>query len=202
MSLVRSPGSRTDDGHCDRIHSSLIAVHRFDNGYVGKQNIVQSSDSKESMKAWVGALAAAITEALLKMAFNTIQSISQLSSFFMLALWCPWSWGRASALQSWSPEFESRERVLTLGFFIGPHIRHEYWCSYQEAESREISRSCWNLFLNRCKINMFKLKLCLLIFLRFSPRDVKSRHYEVNMPIKTSLFVLWMSACLSGNSMY
>ena len=26
-------------------------------------------------------------------------------------------------------------------------------------ESREISRSCKNLFLNRCKINMFKLKL-------------------------------------------
>ena len=35
-------------------------------------------------------------------------------------------------------------------FFIGPHIRHEYWCSSQEAESREISISCKNLFLNRC----------------------------------------------------
>ena len=44
-------------------------------------------------------------------------------------------------------------------FFIGPHIRREYWCSSQEAESREISISCKNLFLNRCKINMFKLKL-------------------------------------------
>ena len=43
-------------------------------------------------------------------------------------------------------------------FFIGPHIRREYWCSSQEAESREISISCKNLFLNRCKINMFKLK--------------------------------------------
>ena len=42
-------------------------------------------------------------------------------------------------------------------FFIGPHIRREYWCSSQEAESREISISCKNLFLNRCKINMFKL---------------------------------------------
>ena len=31
--------------------------------------------------------------------------------------------------------------------------------SSQEAESREISISCWNLFLNHCKINMFKLKL-------------------------------------------
>ena len=48
--------------------------------------------------------------------------------------------------------------VSTLGFFIGPHIRHEYWCSSQEAESREISKSCKNLFLNRCKINMFKKK--------------------------------------------
>ena len=72
-------------------------------------------------------------------------------------LWCPWSWGRASALQSWGPEFESQELVSTLRFFSGPHIRHEYWCSSQEAESREISISCKNLFLNRCKINMFKL---------------------------------------------
>ena len=44
-------------------------------------------------------------------------------------------------------------------FFIGPHIRREYWCSSQEAESREISISCKNLFLNRCKINMFKVKI-------------------------------------------
>ena len=42
-------------------------------------------------------------------------------------------------------------------FFICPHIWPEYWCSSQEAESREISISCKNLFLNRCKINMFKL---------------------------------------------
>ena len=44
-------------------------------------------------------------------------------------------------------------------FFIGPHIQREYWCSSQEAESREISISYKNLFLNRCKINTFKLKL-------------------------------------------
>ena len=44
-------------------------------------------------------------------------------------------------------------------FFIGPHILREYWCSSQEAESTEISISCKNLFLNRCKINMFKLKI-------------------------------------------
>ena len=46
-------------------------------------------------------------------------------------------------------------------FFIGPHIRREYWCSSpEEAASREVSISCKNLFLNRCKINMFKLNLC------------------------------------------
>ena len=28
-----------DDGHCDRIHFSLFAVHCFDNGYVGKQSM-------------------------------------------------------------------------------------------------------------------------------------------------------------------
>ena len=39
-----------------------------------------------------------------------------------------------------------------------PVIGPEYWCSSQEAEPREISISCKNLFLNRCKINMFKLK--------------------------------------------
>ena len=38
------PGSaniflRTDDIHCIRIHSSLTAVHCFDNGYVGKQPV-------------------------------------------------------------------------------------------------------------------------------------------------------------------
>ena len=43
-------------------------------------------------------------------------------------------------------------------FFIGPYIRRKYWCSSQEAESREISVSCKNLFLNQYRINMFKLK--------------------------------------------
>ena len=85
---------------------------------------------------------------------------TSLSYMINIATWCPWSWGRASALQSWDPKFESREWVSTLGFFIGPHIRREYWCSSQEAESREISISCKNLFLSRCKINMFKLKYC------------------------------------------
>ena len=29
----------TDDSHCNRIHSSLITVHCFNNGYVGKQPV-------------------------------------------------------------------------------------------------------------------------------------------------------------------
>ena len=42
MSLVQSPARpifllRTYDSHCDRIHSSLAAVHCFDNGYVKKR---------------------------------------------------------------------------------------------------------------------------------------------------------------------
>ena len=47
---------------------------------------------------------------------------------------------------------------VNLGIFIGPHIRPEYLCSSQEAESREISICCKNLFLVRCKIDMFKQK--------------------------------------------
>ena len=96
-------------------------------------------------------------------------------------LWCPWSLGSASALQSWSPEFESRELVSTLGFFIGPHIRLEYWCSSQEAESREISISCWNLFLKRCKINMFKLKLSVpsLRGINYSPKVKMGLYSEI-----------------------
>ena len=30
---------RTDDNHCDRIHSSLTGVHSFHNGYVQKQPV-------------------------------------------------------------------------------------------------------------------------------------------------------------------
>ena len=32
---------------------------------------------------------------------------------------------------------------------------HQYWCSFQDAEFREISISRNNLFLNQYKINMF-----------------------------------------------
>ena len=65
---------------------------------------------------------------------------------------------RSSASVVVSVVVRSLERVSTLGFLTGPHIRREYSCSSQEAELREISRSSKNLFLNRCKINMFKLR--------------------------------------------
>ena len=69
-------------------------------------------------------------------------------------------------------------------FFIGPDIRYEYLCSSQEAESREISLSCKNLILNRCKINMFKLNerqsdvdsLFLILTLYSNLRVVSFRH--------------------------
>ena len=37
--------------------------------------------------------------------------------------------------------------------FISPYIQLENWCSYQEAQSKGISISCDNLYLNQCKIN-------------------------------------------------
>ena len=46
-------------------------------------------------------------------------------------------------------------------FSLAHSFQCEYWCSSQEGESREIRISCKNLFLNRCKINMFKLKLSI-----------------------------------------
>ena len=55
-----------DDSHCDRIHSSLTAVHCFDNGYVGKAASGLESTlcgllvKKNSRKARVGALTATI----------------------------------------------------------------------------------------------------------------------------------------------
>ena len=80
-------------------------------------------------------------------------------SFVKFVVWCPWSWGRALALQYWGPEFDSGSGCQLWDFFIGPHIWREYWRSCQEAEPREICISSKNLFLNLCKINIFKLKL-------------------------------------------
>ena len=38
---------RIDDSHCNRIHSSLTAVHCFDNGYVGRQPVTWKEYSVE-----------------------------------------------------------------------------------------------------------------------------------------------------------
>ena len=87
-SVVRSPAwpiffLRIDDSHCDKIHSSLTAVSVFDNGYVGKQPVAWKeycaeywlTDLQESMDRCTGHRD--ITEILLKMELNTIQSINQ-----------------------------------------------------------------------------------------------------------------------------
>ena len=47
------------------------------------------------------------------------------------------------------PRNHSRE-LVSASEFIGPNIRREYWCSSQEAESRKISISFKNLFVNQC----------------------------------------------------
>ena len=50
------------DIHCDGIHSSLAAVHCFEDGYERKlgKNIPLKTGKKNCMKAWTGPLAAAI----------------------------------------------------------------------------------------------------------------------------------------------
>ena len=70
--------------------------------------------------------------------------------------------GREVGCRPRNPEFQNSipmSGCQLRDFFIGPHIWRKYWCSSQEAESREISMSCKNLFLNRYKINMYKLKM-------------------------------------------
>ena len=74
---------RTDDSHCDRIHSSLTTVHCFDNGYVGKQRVAWKEycaeywikEVQESMDRRTGRRD--VTEILLIMALNTMKSINQ-----------------------------------------------------------------------------------------------------------------------------
>ena len=76
------------DIYCDRIHSCLTAVFCFDNGYVGKQPVAWKEycgeywlkELKESMDRCTGRLN--ITEKLLKMALNTIQTNKQKSKCF------------------------------------------------------------------------------------------------------------------------
>ena len=83
MPLIRSPVwpiflLRTDDSHCDRIHSSLPAVHCFDNGYVGKQPLAWREycaeywlrECQEYIDSCTGHCD--ITEILFKTALNTI----------------------------------------------------------------------------------------------------------------------------------
>ena len=85
---VRSPArpipysfSRIDDSHWDRTHSSLTAVHCFDNGYVGKQPL---GWKEYCVEYWLKELQESmdrctarrdITEILLITALNTMQSI-------------------------------------------------------------------------------------------------------------------------------
>ena len=73
---------RFDDSHSDRIHSSLISVHYFDNGNVGKQPVAWKEycaeywlkGLQESMDGHTGHHNTA--EIQLKTALNTIQSIN------------------------------------------------------------------------------------------------------------------------------
>ena len=65
--------------------------------------------------------------------------------------------GREVERRTRNPEVLSSSPGSGSQLFIGPHIRREYWCSSQKAESGEISIGCKNLFLSRCKINMFKV---------------------------------------------
>ena len=70
-----------DDSHSDRIHSSLTAVHCFDNDYVGNQPVAWKEYCAEHwLKELQGRMDRCtghhnITEILFKMALNTIQSI-------------------------------------------------------------------------------------------------------------------------------
>ena len=81
VKVVLNPIQPTiDDRHCDRIHSSLIAVWCFDNGYVGKQPVAWK---EYCVEYWLEELQESmgrctcchdITEKLVKTALNTIQS--------------------------------------------------------------------------------------------------------------------------------
>ena len=83
---------RIDDSHCDRNHSSLTAVWCFDNAYVGKQPVAWKEycaeywlkELWELMDRFTGRRD--ITEILLKMALNTIQSIN-FTTFLVRYSW-------------------------------------------------------------------------------------------------------------------
>ena len=75
--------------HCDRIHSSLTAVHCFNNGYVEKQPVAWKEycaaywlkELWENMDRCTGCRD--ITEILLKTVLNTIQSINLVLQKFL-----------------------------------------------------------------------------------------------------------------------
>ena len=80
---------RIYDSHYDRIHSSLKALHCFDNGYLGKQLKAWKENCAEY---WIKELKKSIerctgrrdiTEITLNMRLNTIQSINLTSGHFL-----------------------------------------------------------------------------------------------------------------------
>ena len=81
---------RIDDSHCDRILASLTAVHCFDDAYVRKQPVAWKEycaeywfkELQESMGSCTGRRD--LTEIMLQSALNTIQSISQSVSIYIL----------------------------------------------------------------------------------------------------------------------
>ena len=66
-------------------------------------------------------------------------------------------------------------------FSIGQHIRHEYRCTSHEAELKEISISCKNLFLNRFKINMLKLNVRQIILLIVSETVLEINNFLITI---------------------
>ena len=78
---------RIGDSHCNRIHSSVTAVHCFDDVYVGKHPVawkrvmceVLVRRTQESMDRYTGHHD--ITEIMLKMALNNIQSLRSKVGF-------------------------------------------------------------------------------------------------------------------------
>ena len=91
-SLVQSLAQPISFPRIDDSHSSVTAVHCFNNGYLGKQPVAWKEycaeywlkELQESMDRCTGH--SDITEVLLKMALNTIQSII-VHKLHSLKLW-------------------------------------------------------------------------------------------------------------------
>ena len=84
---------RIDDNNCNRLHSSVTAIHCFDDGFVGKQSLALEEyfaeywlkEVHESMDRY--SACHDITEILLKMALNTTQSTFDLWSTQSVFVW-------------------------------------------------------------------------------------------------------------------